>query len=107
MPFLSNRPVFVSGFYYQRYIRFNCSNRKGYHNRDTVRIQGGYKEDTVRIQSGYREDTVRIQGEYSQDTGRIQSGYSGVAVVMLLVSVTTGYCSIVYLHYLACLDMCK
>ena len=74
---------------------------------DTGRIQSGYSQDTGRIQSGYSQDTVRIQGEYSEDTGRIQSGYSGVVVVMLLVSVTTGYCSIVYLHYRACLDMCK
>ena len=72
-----------------------------------IGIQSGYREDTGRIQSGYSQDTGRIQGEYSQDTGRIQSGYSGVVVVVLLVSVTTGYCSIVYLHYRACLDMCK
>ena len=55
------------------------------------------------IQGGYSQDTVRIQGGYSQNTRRIQSG--GVVVVMLLVSVTTGYCWIVYLHYRSCLDM--
>ena len=78
-----------------------------------IEIQSGYREDTVRIQGGYsqdklgyRKDTVKIQGEYSQDAGRIQSRYSGVVMVMLLVSVTTGYCLIVYLHYRACLDMC-
>ena len=63
-------------------IGSKCSNRKGYNNRDTARIQGGYSQDTGRIQS-----------EDSQDTGRIRSGYSGVVVVM--VSVTTRYCSIV------------
>ena len=75
---------------------------------DTVSIQGGYSQDTVRIQGGYSQDTVRIQGGYSQDTGRKQSGYGGVLVVVVVVfvSVTTGYCSIVYLHYRACLDMC-
>ena len=78
--------------------------QSGY-SQDTGRVQSGYREDTVRIQSGYRADTVRIQGEYSQDTGRIQSGYSGVVVV--LVSVTTRYCSIVYLHYQTCLNLYK
>ena len=37
-------------------IGSKCSNRMGYNNRDTVRIQGGYSQDT------------------GEETGRIQSG---------------------------------